>query len=157
MLYLPPPAFAADIAIVPWTQASAPVLRSFTKAGILALFNQQRSKSRILLPPLTAADIAAFGWADVGKGHYRLVVASSGPCAHGVEVYKRGASGKVKFSQSIDGFAEAIRPLNGNGEDDLIIGKELVEFYCASIIVWPAVYRFENGKYVEASSNFPAF
>jgi hypothetical protein len=93
----------------------------------------------------------------VGKGHYRLVVESSGPCEQGVEVYERGASGEVKFTQSIDGFAQAIRPLNGNGKDELVIGKQLVEFDCASITVWPAVYRFEKGKYAAASRDFPAF
>ncbi len=62
--------------------------------------------------------------------------------------------------QTIEGWADlntAIRDLNGDGKDELIVQKPLVEYNCASIVTWPAVYRRENGKYVEASKEFPSY
>jgi hypothetical protein len=51
----------------------------------------------------------------------------------------------------------AIRDLNSDGRDELIIREPLVEHSCVNVISWPAVYRFEGGKYVEQSRDFPGF
>jgi len=62
--------------------------------------------------------------------------------------------------QTIEGWADlktGIRDLNGDGKDELIVQKPLVEYDCASVVTWPAVYRLENGKYVEASKDFPSY
>jgi hypothetical protein len=154
-------AVAADIGSLAWDQANIPTLRSFSKADILTFFNQQRSKSRIPLPPLAATEIGQFQWADLaGNGHYQLVLTLSEPCAHAVAIENRDASGKVTTAQTIGGLANlktGIRDLNGDGRDELTIEKPLVEYSCAAIATWPAVYRLENGKYVEASRDFPQF
>jgi hypothetical protein len=66
----------------------------------------------------------------------------------------------VTTTQSLAGRADlktAIRDLNGDGKDEVILQTLLVEHDCANQLTWPAVYRLENGKYVEASRDFPAF
>ena len=62
--------------------------------------------------------------------------------------------------QTIEGWANlktGISDLNGDGRDELIIQRPLVEYSCAAIATWTAVYRLQNGKYVEASHDFPRF
>ena len=97
-------AFGADIGSLAWDQANVATLRSFDKAAVATFLNEQQRKER--LPPgipfqaITARDIVGFGWADpAGNGHYQLLVASSGPCAHAVTIYNRDASGRVATAQ----------------------------------------------------------
>src|SRR5713226_317223 len=58
-------------------------------------------------------------------------------------------------------FKEMVRDLNGNGEDELIITRELGLGGSWSPLMgmpaWPAVYRLENGRYVEDSRDFPNY
>lgn len=154
-------AFAADIAAIPWNQSNIAALRSFSKADLLAFFNEERRKAGVVPEPLTAAEIGQFEWADLaGNGQYQLVLTLSEPCSHAVDIEKRDASGKVATAQIIGGFADlktGIRDLNGDGRNELIIERPLVEYSCAAIATWTAIYRFENGKYVEASRDFPQF
>ena len=152
---------AADISGPAWNQSNVATLRSFSKADLLAFFNEERRKAGVVPEPLTASEIGQFQWADLlGDGQYQLVLTLSEPCAHAVEINKRDASGKVRMVQTIEGWADlktGIRDLNGDGKDELIIEKPLAEYNCAQVITWPAVYRLEKGKYVEASRDFPAF
>ncbi len=151
---------AAGIADLAWNRANIATLRSFSKADLLAFFNEQRRKVGIL-NPLTASDIGQFKWADIaGNGQYQLVLTLSGPCAHSVAIENRDAAGKVSTTQTIAGFADlktGMRDLNGDGKEDLILEKSLVEYNCIDVISWPAVYRPDKGKYVEASRDFPSF
>lgn len=152
---------AADIDGLAWNQSNIATLRSSSKADVVRMFNEQRSKSRVPLPPLTEAEIGQFRWVDLaGNGTYQLVTTSSYPCAKFVEVDDRDASGKIRMVQTIGGWANlktGISDLNGDGRDELIIAKPLVEYSCAAVATWTAVYRLENGKYVEASRDFPKF
>ncbi len=158
---VPAAAGGADIGSMPWDRSNIATLRSFSKADLLAFFNEERRKAGVVPEPLTASEIGEFEWADLANnGQYQLVLILSGPCAHAVDIEKRDASGKVTTVQIIEGFANlktGIRDLNGDGRDELIIARPLVEYSCAAIAAWTAVYRVENGKYVEASRDFPQF
>jgi hypothetical protein len=152
---------AANISGLAWNQSNIATLRSFSKADLLAFFNEERRKAGIVPEPLTAAEIGQFEWADLaGNGQYQLVLTLSEPCAHAVDIEKRDASGRVATAQIIGGLANlktGLRDLNGDGRDELIIARPLVEYSCAAVAAWTAVYRLENGKYVEASRDFPQF
>lgn len=53
-----------------------------------------------------------------------------------------------------------IRDLNGDGIDELIISTGILAWRwdpVAGTPSWPAVYRLENGRYVEASRDFPSY
>lgn len=165
ILALASSALAGDMASVAWNQANIGTLRSVDKAAVATFLNEQQRKEG--LPPgipfvaLTARDIDGFGWAAPrGNEHYQLLVASSGRCAHSVTIYNQDASGRVTTAQVLAGVANlktAIRDLNGDGNDEVIVEKTLVEYSCVETIRWPAVYRLEDGKYVEASRDFPEF
>ncbi len=156
---------AADIGSLKWNQANIATLRSFDKDAVATFLDEQQRKEGhppgIPFEALTARDIVGFGWADPqGNGHYELLVASSSPCAHSVTIYNRDASGRVTTAQVLPhpvNLKTGIRDLNGDGKDELIVGETLVEHSCATVITWPAVYRFDNGKYAEASRGFPTF
>ena len=152
---------AADISGLPWNQSNIAKLRELSKDDLLEFFNQERRNAGVVLEPLTANEIGQFEWADLANdGQYELVLTLFEPCTHAVEIEKRDASGNVTTVQTIEGLANlktGIRDLDGDGKDELVIGKTLAEYSCASIVTWPAVYRLENGKYVEASRDFPAF
>jgi hypothetical protein len=91
---------AANIRSLAWTQSNIAVLRSFSKADLLAFFNEERRKAGVVPEPLTAAEIGQFEWADLaGNWQYQLVLTLSEPCAHAVDIEKRDASGKVATAQ----------------------------------------------------------
>jgi hypothetical protein len=56
---------------------------------------------------------------------------------------------------------EMIKDLNGDGKDELIIAKQLASGGLwqplMAMPTWPAIYRLENGKYVDASRDFPSY
>lgn len=153
-------AVSSEIGDLPWNEANIQMLRSFDKTAVVNFLNDQRHEAGIL-ELLTANEIGGFQWADLaGDGHYQLVLTISGPCAHFVTILSRDTSAKVTTTQSLAGWSDlknAIRDLNGDGKDELILQTLLVEHDCADQLTWPAVYRLENGKYVEASHDFPAF
>ena len=140
---------------VEWNRANLATLRTLDKTDLVKFLNEQWPGA------FTTRQIGQFEWADLaGNGQYRLVLTLSGPCAHFVGIYSRDASGRLSLTQRLPGFANlktGIRDLNGDGKDELVIGKTLAEYSCASIVTWPAVYRLDNGKYVEASRDFPKF
>lgn len=146
---------AADIASIPWTSGNAATLRSLDKTGLVKLLNEMWPGS------FTSAEVGQFEWADLaGNGQYRLVLTLSGPCAHFVGIYSRDASGRLSITQRLEGFANlrtGIGDLNGDGKDELVILRPLVRFSCVDNVAWPAIYRFEKGKYVEASRDFPSY
>jgi hypothetical protein len=148
-------ASAADLTNVTWISANLATLTSADKTDLLKFLNAQWPGS------FSPTDIGQFKWADLqGSGQLYLVMTLAGPCAHSVGIDSRNSAGKLVLVQNIEGWADlntAIRDLNGDGKDELIVQKPLVEYNCASIVTWPAVYRLENGKYVEASKEFPSY
>jgi hypothetical protein len=160
LLSLAGAAVGSEIGDTSWNESNIQTLRSFDKAAVVGFLNEQRRAAgnlELLMPN----EIGEFEWADLaGDGHYQLVLTLSGPCAHAVTISDQDTSGRVTTTQSLAGRADlktAIRDLNGDGKDELILQTLLVEHDCANQLTWPAVYRLENGKYVEASRDFPAF
>jgi hypothetical protein len=152
-------AVGSDIGNLPWNESNIETLRSFDKAAVVEFLNELRREGGIV-EPLTAAELEGFEWADLaGDGHYQLVLTLSGPCAHFVTILDRDSSAKVT-TQSLAGSCDlkkGIRDLNGDGKHELILETLLVEHDCANQLGWPAVYRLQKGKYVEASRDFPTF
>ena len=158
---VPAAAGGADIGSMPWDRSNIATLRSLSKADVVTLLNEQQRKVGVPLAPITTGEIGQFEWADLaGDGHYQLLLTFFEPCVDFVDIANRDALGRVRGVQTIEGWADlktGIRDLNGDGRDELIIARPLVEYSCAAIAAWTAVYRLENGKYVEASRDFPRF
>jgi hypothetical protein len=114
------------------------------------------------IPLYPANTIQEFSWIDLGgDGRYALVLIElPGSCCSDLMMYQQDASGHIK-SQLLEGagrLSNTIRDVNGDGKQELILpppADPMIESYGAvREIVWPRVYRLENGKYVEASSEF---
>lgn len=106
--------------------------------------------------------------AKLGEGKSGLLVLldiSGRGYANILLVYSQDSAGKAGV-QEIDGWKmgnlnQMVRDLNGDGKDELIIPEEIgpggVWQPLMAMPAWPAVYRFENGKYVESSGDFPKY
>ena len=149
-------AFAAGITEIPWNESNIGTLRSFEKAAIFEFVTGGDHDSGF-----TEKNIWEFGWYDLaGDGRYELALTqNTGPCCVALILYWQDAPGKVRsqsFQQAGD-LNKTIRDLNGDGKDELIISKLVVENPGPLRFYWPAVYRLENGNYVEASRDFASF
>jgi hypothetical protein len=158
-------AMGSEIGDLKWNRANINRLRSFSKTEVLRFLNPELGKR---VTPVKSTDWLDFGWFDLaGDGKYELVTASSfGPCCLFADVYEQDAAGNVR-QQSLKGAMGAgnlndiLRDLDGDGKADLVLGQGLAEPHTWIPVVatpqWPAVYRLENGRYVEASHDFPTF
>jgi hypothetical protein len=78
-------------------------------------------------------------------------------------IYEQNSSGTASLRQWIEGdqlgtdLGKIVRDIDGDGEIELVIPTTLVSYGTGATITWPAVYRLEKGKYVEASRDFPGF
>ncbi len=158
-------ALAADIGSLEWNQSNIDALRAMDKPAIAELVNDTRDTSGPVPRP-SADEIGEFTWADLaGDGTYQLVLTEevSRRFYNALIVYNRNSAGKLS-AQEIDGWeienlSNVIRDLNGDGRDELIIpsAQPCAEYENGGLHIWPAVYRLENGHYVEASHDFPNF
>jgi hypothetical protein len=154
-------ALGSQIGDLPWNRQNIERLRSFDKAAVVSFVNEWSGNT---IDPITTDEIREYEWADLtGDGKYDLVLTdSSGPCCIFLAIYTREDSGKVTV-QTIEGarkLSKTVRDLDGDDKDELIIWTELLPLGWAPMAAtprWPAVYRLENGKYVEASRDFPNF
>jgi len=154
-------AFAAGIAEIPWNESNIQTLRGFDKSSVDALVNNLRGGD-----PMHAM-VGGFGWYDLaGDHHYELVVTEdlSGRAFFDyLAIYGQDSAGKPVVQQWIEGDAfgtelsKVVRDLNHDGKHELIIPR------CCSLITPRRRSRgrpstgWRNGKYVEASRDFPAF
>ena len=153
--------FANEISSISWTASNLDTLSHSDISSVEAFVNQLRGDD-----PLHA-EVGAFGWYDLSRdGHYDLVVTEdlSGRAFFDyLAIYGRSNAGEVKLIQWIEGdqipsdLGKVVRDLNGDGKDEIIIPTTLASYTTASTITWPAVYRLANGKYVEASRDFPDY
>jgi len=141
---------------IPWDESNARTLEALTKADVVKILNAAPYSAKDLTP----AQIDQFRFADLeGDGKYELLLTESGPCASFVTILRQIGGGYLN-RQSFFGGADlntAIRDLNGNGADELIIFTPLVSHSCTDIVTWPVVYSLKDGKYVEASRDFPNY
>jgi hypothetical protein len=154
-------AFAAEIADIPWNESNIQTLRGFDKSSVDALVNNLRGGD-----PMHAM-VGGFGWYDLaGDHHYELVVTedlSGRAWFEYLAIYRQDHAGKPAVQQWIEGdgigtdLSKVVRDLNHDGKHELIIPRVLFSYSTSETFTWPAVYRLENGKFVEASRDFPTF
>jgi len=154
-------AFAAGIAEIPWNESNIQTLRGFDKSSVDALVNNLRGGD-----PMHAM-VGGFGWYDLaGDHHYELVATEdlSGRAFFDyLAIYGQDSAGKPVVQQWIEGDAfgtdlsKVVRDLKHDRKHELVIPKVLFSYNTSQTFTWPAVYRLENAKYVEASRDFPAF
>jgi hypothetical protein len=141
-------------------------LSAFGKADVARLLTEV---SGFILHPdcacTKAEDVGEFAWAGLqGDGRLELVATvdvNGRAFFNALAIFWRDSSGRVT-SQSLDGWMirdlnAVIRDLNGDGRMELIIPTVLVSHSTGDTTTWPAVYRLEKGKYVEASRGFSSF
>ena len=154
-------AFAAGIAEIPWNESNIQTLRGFDENSVDALVNNLRGGD-----PMHAM-VGGFGWYDLaGDHHYELVVTedlSGRAWFEYLAIYRQDHAGKPAVQQWIEGdgigtdLSKVVRDLNHDGKHELIIPRVLFSYSTSETFTWPAVYRLENGKFVEASRDFPTF
>lgn len=146
----------AGQAQIPWDESNIRTLKALTKADIANILNAVPGNAKDLTPDR----IDQFRFADLeGNGKYELLLTESGPCSSYVMIFQQIGGGHV-YPQGFFGGANlktAIRDLNGDGKDELVIYRPLVLHSCIDVTTWPAVYRLHKGKYVEASRDFPNY
>lgn len=157
----------ADIAEMDWTQSNIDALRSFDKDAVVRLVNQVAGNE----DPGDAAtrdNIGEIAWADLaGDGRVELLVTVAGSRAfyNSLAVYMQDSSGKVSHHQQLTGWMisdldKVVRDLDGDRHKELVIPIQFppgAYWGAKPMAGWPVVYRLQNGKYVEASRDFPNF
>jgi hypothetical protein len=171
-------ASAIDIAEVRWDESNIAALRSASLSEIEKFANWVLCDNIKDCSPIY---VSQFTWADLeGDGKYALIdVWNTGHGPEAVAIYRRDNSRKMQdnagdltpvvlgyTTQSIEvggaegSLSKAVRDLNGDGKKEILIsagfglGPSLAETPLAQ---WPLVYRLEDGRYVEASKDFPKF
>jgi hypothetical protein len=108
------------------------------------------------------------GWAAIGQGKDAFVVLldfSGRGLFNRLRVYSPAKPGQLElqelFGWRMGKLKGIIRDLDSNGEDELVIPTILGDpggwLPMIATRTWPAVYWLEDGKYVEASPDFPSF
>jgi FG-GAP-like repeat len=163
-------ASSAEIDTLAWNQSNIKRLRALGKHAVFRFFLRQEdpdnemewNESNLLLD---------YHWYPAGDGKYELAVGSaSGPDVASLKIYWQDAPGKFR-SQEFGGAGTAgtywykgpqFGDFNGDGETELVqlaqVGKlspKRTKFIPDG--EWPQVYRLRDGKYVEASRDFPSF
>lgn len=165
-LALPSDATAASIVGTSWNKGNLDRLNTIGKADVAQLLTDVtgfvlHSDCACVKPQ----DIGEFTWADLrGNGRLELLATldvNGREFFNTVVIVRQEPSDKMT-AEELEGWMitdlhSIIRDLNGNGQDELIIPTVLESFSTADTITWPAVYRLEKGKYVEASGDFPAY
>lgn len=160
-------AFAAGIANIPWSESNLETLRGFDRTAVAQFATELLGNfsGHGDSPVVKPKDIGEFTWADLeGDGQYELIMTldvNGRAFFNALEIFWRDQSGNITH-QEIGGWAfhdlnEAIRDLNGDGKDELIVPTRLLSYSTAETFTWPVVYRIKDRRYVEASRDFPAF
>jgi len=161
------------LATMPWDEANISTLGAFDRDAIQKFVNSPEANG---VPPgegplsvVSPVNVDQFAWADfAGKGQFVLVVVwDTGHGGQAPSVFRRSTFGRVD-KQDVDlenlgsegPLKDAIRDLNGDGKKELLfycgfgVGRSMAD---TPLTQWPAVYRFHDGKLVEASHEFPSF
>jgi hypothetical protein len=160
-------ALGASIADTPWDEGNVETLRTFNKASVARFLTDVlgnfsgHGECSCVKPD----DIDGFTWAGLeGDGKLELVASldvNGRAFFDALLIFWRDASGRMTYQEvrgsGIHNLRTVIRDLKGDGKKELVIPIELVSHSSAGAAIWPAVYRLEKGKYVEASGDFPGF
>jgi len=139
-----------------WNAANADALRALDKAAIMKLCDilDETEDSK----EAWAGVHMDFAWVDLaGDGKYELVVTTESRSGSGTSIFWQDAPGKVR-EQYYDGsndLDKMIRDIDGDGIRELILIESLGG--TPGSPEWPAVFRLQYGRYVEASQDFPKY
>ena len=163
-------AFSAEIDTLPWNESNIKTLRALGKHAVFRFFIRQAdpdnemewNESNLLLN---------YDWYSAGNGKYELAVGSaSGPDVGGLTIYWQDAPRRFRsqeFSSSGDAGAAWYNgprsaDFDHDGTTELVmlesfgrLSPQRTKFIPSGM--WPRVYRLRDGKYVEASRDFPSF
>lgn len=158
---------------IPWDEANIKRLRAVDKPEVLSFFNEDLSPGERYSE--SDFDFFEHHWYPAGGGKYELAITSqSGPDIGYLTFYWQDAPGKIRsqeFARAGDAsdswYWEENGPdvidVNGDGVPEVIDLDDIdnhpppqrTKFIPGGM--WPRVYRLRDGKYVEASRDFPAF
>ena len=163
----PPPGLGIDVGKIPWTESNIATLRAANMADVRRFLSGLPMDNRQRIMP--SENVDEFSWVDLaGTGKYALVMVQMPAVCHVCNsvllVCQQSEVGRI-HTQVLPGtypLTRAIRDLNGDGKKELIIPRPALHpdsesFGAVAEIDWPRVYRLENGKYAEASSEFPNY
>jgi hypothetical protein len=144
-----------------WNQSNIDTLRSLDKAAIVKFLEEWPGTD----VSGWIGGVEEVGWFDLaGDGKYELALTEKyWPVLCLSKHLLREAPGKLRHVSYRGGegdLKDTIRDPNGDGKKELILDAYVDGANYEGITpepVWPQVYRLENGKYVEASQDFPKF
>jgi hypothetical protein len=163
-------ASSAEIDTLAWNQSNIKRLRALGKHSVFRFFLRQEdpdnemewNESNLLLD---------YHWYPAGDGKYELAIGSaSGPDVASLKIYWQDAPGKFRSQEfGVAGTAGTdwyngpqSGDFNGDGKTELVqlaqvgrVSPKRTKFIPDG--EWPQVYRLRDGKYVEASRDFPNF
>jgi len=157
----PLPLYRSRIAMLDWNRSNLKTLRSLDKAALAQFLNGWPEND---LNQITPAQIEDFGWFDLaGDGKYERARTGSSRCCGFLNIYWQEAPGKFRYLSyrgASEDLKDTIRDLNGDGKKELVLHAYVgsaTDWGASPTPTYPEVYRLENGKYVEASRDFPNF
>jgi hypothetical protein len=147
-----------------WNEPNIKRLRAFDKTAVLRFYLEEAG-------PDVKPGIYWFHWYPAGDGKYELAIYyASGSDISYLTVYWQDAPGKIRSQDFgvVVGFGDnwykwpRFVDLNGDGVPELILFDDLDDPSEARTKfipngAWPQVYRLRDGRYVEASGDFPGF
>jgi len=170
MLAFASAASSAEIDSLPWNESNIKTLRAMGKHAVFRFLIRQEDPDNEM--EWTESNIHwDYHWYPAGDGKYELAIGyASGPDIGNFTIYWQDAPRKIRsqgFSDSGQAGAEWYRgpwagDFNGDGKTELVqyapVGRfspQRTKFIPEA--EWPQVYRLRDGKYVEASRDFPSF
>ena len=163
-------ASSAEIDSLVWNQSNIKQLRAMGKHAVFRFLIRQEDPDNEM--EWTESKIHwGYNWYPAGDGKYELAIGyASGPDVGNYTVFWLDAPGKVRsqeFGDSGDaGSAWYEGPqagdFNGDGKTELVMLERVGRLSPQRTKdvpsgMWPRVYRLRDGKYVEASREFPSF
>jgi hypothetical protein len=157
-------ALAVDLRGVPWNESSIEALRTPDKSSVEALVNELRNGDP------QHAYVGEFAWVDLASDdQYHLVATedlSGRAHFYYLAIYTRSDAGDIAVQwiegDEITDLSKVIRDLDGDGKDELIVpsylhpqGPQVNPLQ--PTVRWPKVYSLRDGRYVDASTEFPKF
>jgi hypothetical protein len=163
-------ASTAEIDSLAWKQSNIKKLRAMGKHAVFRFLIRQEDPDNEM--EWTESNIQwAYDWYPAGDGKYELAIGyASGPDVGNYTVFWLDAPGKVRsqeFGSSPDAGSDWYKgpesaDFNHDGQTELVmlepfgrLSPQRTKFIPSGM--WPQVYRLRDGKYVEASRDFPSF
>lgn len=164
-------AAGAEITDLPWNDTNIKTLRTMDKEVYFRFYIRQTDPENE--GEWTADSLGLqYDWYSAGNGTYELAInLQTGPDIAVLYVYWQVEPGKITYQGFgiVPDFGEEwyngpqFADLNHDGGEELILFSQIeydwprqrTKFIPDAC--WPQVYRLRNGKYVEASRDFPGF